>query len=412
MVKKRQLDLTPSSADRWTTCTASPQFILDNWELLPPDTGTSYSQEGTTAHEIASAMLEERAPRYGSSYHCPVPADAAMHWHTWNYMEYVEGLREKGSTLLVEQKLPLWYMPGRNAIVDAAVLNPAHLHVVDLKYGQGITVSTERNLQGVIYSRCIIEKVGYPPSDDFPVSIHIYQPRGRAAEDAPFHRWDTTWGEVNGIAKGVEETAYAIKYAHENNPGRLHFLPTPVFAPSEKACQWCPAKGFCAARSKATSGIELLDNLDTHALALPPSNVVTLEQRTAVQKHGAAIIKWINDVQAYNLESMRHGKPLPGFKLALSRGGNRKWADEKRAGKLLLEKTILTEEEVYERTVISVAEAEKMIGKSKFTAELTNLITKAPGWPIIVPEDDKRESYLTNPTSELTNLDAINLDEF
>ena len=63
-LKKRtpRIDLNPSSAERWTTCTASPKFIFDNWDKLPPH-DTFYNQEGTTAHEVASALLQGFHPK-------------------------------------------------------------------------------------------------------------------------------------------------------------------------------------------------------------------------------------------------------------------------------------------------------------------------------------------------------------
>jgi hypothetical protein len=35
---------------------------------------------------------------------------------------------------------------------------------------------------------------------------------------------------------------------------------------------------------------------------------------------------------------------------------------------------------------------EKLLGKNKMNVELTNLITKPPGVPVIAPESDKREA--------------------
>jgi hypothetical protein len=175
-----RLDLNPSSADRWTTCTASPRFILENWDKIPPS-DTVYNQEGTTAHEVASALLQGREPRVSDPYHCPVPVDKEMRWHGWNYMEYVQSLRTSTefSSILVEQKLPLWYMKERNAIVDAAVINLDSMHVIDYKYGEGVVVSPVENLQTAIYAMSVGQLSGPKPSD-FPVFIHIYQPRGRA----------------------------------------------------------------------------------------------------------------------------------------------------------------------------------------------------------------------------------------
>jgi len=150
--RTKRLDLNPSSADRWTTCTASPQFIYDNWDRLPVEERT-WADEGTTAHEVAAALLQDRNP---DPKNCPVPVEKEMHGHAWDYAEYVAGLRKPGSKLMVERKLPLFYLEGRNAIIDAAVLNPDSLHIVDLKYGEGIIVSPEDNLQATIYAKTVV----------------------------------------------------------------------------------------------------------------------------------------------------------------------------------------------------------------------------------------------------------------
>ncbi len=96
-------------------------------------------------------------------------------------------------------------------------------------------------------------------------------------------------------------------------------------------------------------------------------------------------------MQSYNKEQMVAGGKLPGFKLVLSRGGNRYWSDPIKAAKLLLESTILKRDEVIEEKVIGPAAVEKKLGKHKFSADLMNLIAKAPGSPCIAPEEDSRE---------------------
>ncbi len=157
-----RLDLNPSSADRWTTCTASPRFILDNWDKVPESSDTVYNREGTLAHAVAAAYLlnqpeppsleyVEQTPlavyqidpksRVPENQKKALEVNVEMRRHGFFYSDYVESLRQPGSTLLVEQKLPLWYMPGRNAIVDAAVVNPDGLHIIDYKYGEGVPVS-------------------------------------------------------------------------------------------------------------------------------------------------------------------------------------------------------------------------------------------------------------------------------
>lgn len=393
-----RIDLNPSSAERWTTCTASPQFIMDNHDKIPPS-DTVWSQEGTTAHEVAAATLQNRAPNLSQ---CPTPIDADMRLHGWNYAEYVTDLAEDGHKLLFEQKLPLWYMPKRNAIVDAAVINPDSLHIVDYKYGAGVVVDTEQNLQLVIYAYNIAATLDKLPDEDFPVTLHIYQPRGRAAEDKPVHKWETTWGEIAKLGKMIAETASDII------DGNLYPEWQPRFAPSEKACQWCPAKGFCQARVNAlTEGIEPLVKFEdapvfSGGIALPSPTTIEHKQIIAVLRHGDQIKKWLEDVQDYALSYMKAGGTLPGFKLVLSRGGNRYWADPVKAAKAMLKDTLLREDEVYERKVISPPQAEKLLGKGKFPKELFNLVAKPPGQPVIAPEDDKRESCVIDAKSEFT----------
>jgi len=383
MTAKRppRLDLNPSSADRWTTCTASPRFILENSEKISRS-DTVYNQEGTTAHEVAAAALQGRQPQLTD---CCSPITADMHWHAWNYREYVENFMQPGSRLLVEQKLPLWYMRERNAIVDAAIINPGSLHVFDYKYGEGVPVSPVENLQTAIYAMSV-GLLGQQLPTEFPVFIHIYQPRGRAAEDGAAHVWETTWLELSQLTQKVNDVAQGIQDGSE----------LPMFAPSEKACRWCPAKGFCTARqAHLLDGIEALATIDEGPQHFPPAQSLSVQQIGAVLTHKEQIIKWLNDVETYATTHLQSGGKLPGWKLVLSRGGNRYWSDPKKAAELLLAETVLKREEVIEEKVIGPAAVEKLLGKKRFTVELTNLITKTPGVPVIAPESDKRESVVS-----------------
>lgn len=388
-----RLDLNPSSAERWTTCTASPQFILENYDKLPPS-GTRFSEEGTTAHAVAAALLLGQPEPKDT----PTPIDGAMRLHGWNYAEYVQNLQQPQSMLLVEQKLELWYMAGRHAIVDAAVLNPLNLHIVDYKYGEGVAVSPEGNLQAVIYAYSAGK--GHNLADDFPVFIHIYQPRGRNAADGAAHVWETTWKDIKGLA------IWQVQQAAEYILGRPDPRVPLVFQPSDKACQWCPAKGFCEARaSTLLDGITAIEDAKPE---LPTLQALTEHQRILVERHGDEIIKWVKDVQAYNLEQMSAGNPLPGFKLVMSRGGNRYWTDPKKASELLLSETHLRREEVIEEKVIGPAGAEKLLGKRKFSAGLMNLIGRPEGRPEIAEEGDKREAVGANALADFT---PVNDDE-
>lgn len=330
-----------------------------------------------------------------------------MLMHGYDYMEYVEGLRKPQSKLLVEQKQPLWYYPGRNAVVDAAVINPDSLHIVDYKYGAGVVVSPIENLQATIYAYQIALPLGLPL--DFPVTVHIYQPRGRENGDTPAHTWETTIGEIADRAGQIAGKADIIRLNNETKGNPL------VFAPSEKACRWCPAKAFCPARQgDMLDGIEALDTIEqTPTLPLP--SALSIEQLAAVLKHRKKIKQWLDDAEEYALSRMTEGNSVPGFKLVMSRGGNRYWADPKKAAELLMKTTVLKRAEVIEEKTITPAAAEKLVGKKKFSADLEALITRNPGAPEIAPESDKRESCAITAATEFVALDEVatdRLDEY
>lgn len=398
-----RLDLLPSAADRWCTCTASPRFCLENHDLIPADLSSKFSQEGTTAHEVAAAYLQDREPNPAN---CPTPIDGDMRMHGWDYAEYVQGLRDPDpgmSKLIVEQKQPLWYAPGRNAVVDAAVINPSSLHIIDYKYGAGVVVSPVENLQATIYAYQIALPLDLPL--DFPVTVHIYQPRGRENGDTPAHVWETTVGHIAALAGMIAGKADVIRLNNETKGNPL------AFAPSEKACRWCPAKAFCPARQDdMLDGIEALAVIEEKPPELPLPAALSIEQLTAVIKHRKKIAKWLDDAEEYATNRLREGHSVPGFKLVMSRGGNRYWADPKKAAELLVKTTVLKRAEVVEEKTISPAAAEKLVGKKKFSAELEALVTRAPGGPEIARVEDPRESCVISGESEFAVLADEQID--
>lgn len=393
MTPAPRIDLNPSSADRWTTCTASPRFIVANADKLTPDE-TVYNQEGTTAHEVAAAMLTNREP---DPKECPTPITKEMRRHAWDYMEYVQAL---GGEPIVEKKFPLWYMDGRNGKVDVLTISGSHTHIVDYKYGQGVIVDPFENLQGAIYARSGMnlalrhKEIANGELMDAPVSIHIYQPRGRGAEDSPFHVWETTWGEILEFTKKVTDAAELIL-----GDGKTEFVP------SDKACRFCPAnilvagdtpgtaKRLCPALQKnAQQSLEVLPPLEKK-MHFPPAKAISAAQLAAVLQHGDAIKQWVDDAWEYALEYLKGGGTIEGFKLVLGRQGNRYWTNPEKAAALLLKDTHLRENEVWEKSVVSPGGAEKLLGKNKLTLDLLNLVARAEGKPTIAPAADKRAEY-------------------
>jgi hypothetical protein len=101
---------------------------------------------------------------------------------------------------------------------------------------------------------------------------------------------------------------------------------------------------------------------------------------------------WIKDIRDYARSQALKGQQWPGFKLVAGRRPPRKWTDPdavvdqmSRAG--------LTDEQIYKpRELISVGEAEKLMGKAAFRAVLGSYSSQGAGAPTLVPESDKRLS--------------------
>jgi hypothetical protein len=383
MGKRDQIDLGASSASRWTRCTASPRFIVAHAAELPEDS-TVWADEGTQAHEVAANVL------LGKGW----PPDTApeMRGYVQVYVDHVLSHQSPKARLTVEQRVPLYYLPGRNGIVDAATQTPEALYIDDLKYGMGVSVDAEENEQLAIYAESTIRKweliSAFPGT--FPVHLSIIQPRDRN-DPRPIRTWSLTRDEL-----AMFTTKIGAK-AHQALHGDAQFVP------SEKACKFCPAKGICSAF--ATQGLMALP-AEARIINLPDPGALSREQRVQVLRAKRVLTEWMDAVAAQETSDLMAGAEPQGFKLVEGRA-NRTWVDAEAALKLL--HNHLTIDELRPRAdLISPAQAEKALKgvelSTKFENKLRSLITRPEGKPTLVPEDDKRPAIQTNVSQ---NLDVI-----
>ena len=106
-------------------------------------------------------------------------------------------------------------------------------------------------------------------------------------------------------------------------------------------------------------------------------------------KKGLDVAAWLKDVQEYALAECLAGRKVPGWKVVEGRS-TRKWSDEGKAIKTLLDSGI-AEEEIFETKPLTLAKIEKVIGKEGMEA-VAKYIIKPPGSPTLVEESDKREA--------------------
>jgi hypothetical protein len=97
--------------------------------------------------------------------------------------------------------------------------------------------------------------------------------------------------------------------------------------------------------------------------------------------------QWVKAIQHRAYEALDEGKEVPGYKLVEGRS-TRRWADEKEVSKKLEES--LEEDDVYQRKLITVAQAEKLLGKKEFAEMFADDVSRPAGKATIAPESDKR----------------------
>jgi hypothetical protein len=353
--------------------------LIEHASELPKESGGAAADEGTLAHEVCEAMLLDLPLPYGTN--------PEMKMHADGYMKYVsENLKD---SYKVEAVAPLWYAPGDNGHVDCYGELGGHYHVIDYKYGRGITVSAEKNKQLAIYARSIIESKVKPKDRKAikSVSLHIYQPRSKKEPgEGAASKWTCTWDQLDLLTtREVEIPASLIqkKIAGEDVAHLLHFVP------SDKACRFCPAAkaGICTARAEwLLSGNPVTKQmLEGYAPTYKDTDSMSKDMLATLFGQASKVISYFEDLKKTVLAKAISGEKFPGLKL-VEGNGSRSWVDDKQAALYLADKGLDT-------TDISPAAAEEALsGTADVTLEA--LIVRKPGAPMLAPLSSKRKDWV------------------
>lgn len=112
-----------------------------------------------------------------------------------------------------------------------------------------------------------------------------------------------------------------------------------------------------------------------------------------------AISDWISDIKSHAFKQLENGHDVPGYKLVAGRS-NRRWTDPA-AVESVLRGMKLKVSDIFKKELISVSQAEKKLGKDRFST-LADLVSKPKGKPTMAPISDKREAIILN----FENLDG------
>lgn len=367
--------LSPSASERWLACPASVRLAATMPE--PPD--SPYAAEGTCAHELGEIKVrhafdqideverDARLDKWRANWEVTDSQEIEMGVHTDAYVALV---RERAALyphtqVLVEQRLDTG-VPTCWGTSDTVLVSPAHVEIIDLKYGQGVRVEAEGNSQLRLYALGALDTYGDLLGDTEAVRSTVFQPR---------------IGDGHVVTEELTPT--------ELREWREQILPVAAealgedarFGPSESACRWCPASGNCRAQMDSIFG-----DLD---LDVEPETLTEAELAEQLDRV-AAIKDWLLALESAALErAYGQGKELPGWKVVLA-GGKRSLTDQATAIAYLVDELNFERAAVAKESLRGIGELETLMGKEGFARIMEPYIKPPVGKPALVPATDGR----------------------
>ena len=369
--------LSASGSHRWLHCLPSARL-----ELEFEDRQSSAAAEGSAAHALCEHKLKKalrmRSKRPISAYHSD-----EMEEHSDAYVEYVLEQYElakqncKDPLLLIEQRLDFsCYVPQGFGTGDCIIIADKKLHIIDFKYGMGVLVEAVGNPQMKLYGLGALE-IYESLYDIEEVSMTIFQPRRENVST-----WTISVDELKDWAEN--ELKPKAKKAFD---GEGEYLPG----------EWCT---FCRAAVKCRARADEKLKLAQSEFKLPP--LLTDSEIEEVLSKLSDLTKWANEIIAYATNAaVNHGKEWHGFKVVQGRSV-RKYKDEDAVAKVAKANGY---KDIYRKSLITLTEMQKLMGKTKFEEIIGDLIYKPPGKPTLVPVSDKRQALdVSNVKNEFNQI--------
>lgn len=347
--------LSASGSARWMACPGSVS-ACKNYE----QSSSEAADEGTLAHEMAEHHLIKGTNPEN---------DGEMGDYVQVYLDLVRSLPGEA---FIEQRVDFSeYAPEGFGTSDYISLDMANrtLYIADLKYGKGVKVSAQENTQLMLYALGAVEEFSYLCKIE-KVSMIICQPRLDWIDE-----YTLSVLELEQFGELVKQRA---QLALDEDAPRI---------PGDKQCLWCPHKAVCPELFKLTQ-----DTLMAEFDDLIPVNRLKDEQLRFVLDNSKLIISWLSAVEDLVKTRVETSNDFPGYKLVAGRS-SREWVNPEHAATIL--SGTYSEDQLFEKSFISPAKAEKLVGKKNLD-EITPLITKKSGKPTLVPESDPRPSIMVS----------------
>lgn len=352
-----------SKRDMHAGCPGSARMSL----AVPKQKAGPHAEYGTRAHSAAEAALRNQPWEH-------LCGDAEMRDIVEMYFREIRTREAFGGKLYVETRVTL---PEAHAecsgTLDAAIYfaNRLHLDIIDLKAGAGVEVDAEENKQLLQYGASFLRRFNLPVNT---VTLTIVQPRAPSGNKVK--SWDT---DALRLFEEVETIRREIAACE---------APDAPLIPGDW-CRWCPAAAVCPALRK--------DAAVDAAVEFAPEPVIGTLSPAESARLGRAYLQ-IPQLEAYikAVSKLAHseaeaGRPPPGTKLVAKRAGNRKWAvTDGTVEKTLLSRINVNANQLFDHTLKSPAQIEKLLPAKEREAALEGLTTRESSGFTLVAESDPR----------------------
>jgi len=347
-----------SNSEQWLNCTVSVRR-----EQAFPDEHSTYAEEGRIAHDLAErALVTGKSPQDLTG-----PYNQEMRDAVQVYIDYIKDITPHDH-MIPEIKLDVSpWVPEGFGTSDCIVISGQTLHVIDFKYGKGVAVNVKKNTQAMLYGLGALNELDmiYGPFVD--VVLHIVQPRIYNISS-----WKTSVEDLFEWGREIKPTA------------ELAFEGKGVAVPGSH-CKFCRARNACRERA---------DMMISIAVEQPKGEMMSDEELAGVYPKLASVITWANDLQDYCLKRAESGVKLPGLKLVEGRSV-RSWSDDAKVADRLLNNGFMPSQ-IYATKLLGIGAIETLVGKTKFTELLGDVVTKPPGKPTLTTIEDDRSEISKN----------------
>ncbi|MBB2481090.1 DUF2800 domain-containing protein [Bacillus sp. APMAM] len=355
---------SPSAAHRRLNC--PPSLVL---EEQFEDEESHYAAEGSAGHALAEHLikkhLKQRSRRPVSNYYSDELLEAVDEYVSYVINEIEEAKRICINPIFsVEQRVDASeYVDECFGTADMVIITDKVARIIDLKLGKGVPVFAEENPQLMIYGLGILS-IAELLYDIETVRLTIFQPRLNSSST-----WDISSVELKAWGENVLKPrgAMALMGAGDFKAG--------------KWCRFCKARNQCRARAE--------EFLQLAKMEFREPALLSDEEIADVLKVSDELAKWSSDVYAFAQDqAIIHGKQWNGFKLVEGRS-NRKYTSEEEVAQAAIEAGYT---DIYKRSLVTITEMERLMGKKGFAKVLGHLVYKPQGKITLVPNSDKREA--------------------